>query len=139
VRRSAEARAKVREQLKSRPSVRVILPASPRELRTFAAVAVTAGFCEEVLFRGYLFWFFSALLPFPAAILAAIVAFGVGHAYQGMRDVFLTATVGALALGFYLLTGSLVAPIAVHMILDLANGFIGYRAYRDEPGTQQAT
>jgi membrane protease YdiL (CAAX protease family) len=135
VRRSAEARAKVREQLESRPSVRMILPATPREFRAFVAVAVTAGLCEEVLFRGFLFWFFSALLPYPAAILAAIAVFGIGHAYLGMRDVLLTATVGAIALGLYLLTGSLVASIAVHMTLDLANGLIGYTAFGDEqPG-----
>lgn len=131
VRRSPEARAKVREQLASRPSVRLILPATPRELQAFAAVAVTAGFCEEVLYRGYLFWFLSSLMPSTAAIAAAIAAFGIGHVYQGLRDVFLTGAVGALALAFYLVTGSLVAPIAVHTILDLANGFIGYTAYRD--------
>jgi membrane protease YdiL (CAAX protease family) len=131
VRRSADARAKVREQLASRPSVRLILPATPRELRVFAAVAVTAGFCEEMLYRGYLLWFLSSLMPWPAAIAAAIAAFGIGHVYQGRRDVFLTAAVGAIALAFYLVTGSLVAPIAVHTILDLANGFIGYLAYRD--------
>jgi membrane protease YdiL (CAAX protease family) len=132
VHRSAAARATVRAQLDSRPAVRLISPTTRRELRTFTALAATAGFCEEVLFRGYLFWFLSTLLPSAAAILAAIAAFGVGHVYQGMRDVFLTAAVGAIALGLYLLTGSLAAPIAVHATVDQANGFIVYRAFRDE-------
>ena len=40
----------------------------------------------------------------------------------------LTAVVGGIALAVYLWTGSLVAPIVMHAAVDLANGFIAYRA-----------
>jgi membrane protease YdiL (CAAX protease family) len=63
------------------------------------------------------------------------VAFGVAHAYQGMRGIFATGTVGAFAVAVYLLTGSLVAPILLHAILDLVNGFTIYRASRVSAAT----
>ena len=35
---------------------------------------------------------------------------------------------GAVFIGVYLLTGSLVAPIVLHATVDLANGLMAYRA-----------
>jgi membrane protease YdiL (CAAX protease family) len=48
-----------------------------------------------------------------------------------MRGVFSTGIAGAIAMGVYLLTGSLLAPILLHATLDLVNGFTIYRASRD--------
>ena len=133
VARSPAAQARVRAQLDSQPSVRVILPTTPVEIRTFSAVAVTAGICEEILYRGYLLYYLCALLPGAAAIVAAIVAFGLAHAYQGWRGILLTGTAGAAAMGLYLVTGSLAAPIVLHTTIDLANGFMAYRALTSNP------
>ena len=60
---SPDAQAKVRKQLESQPGVQTILPATPREARAFCAVAITAGICEEVLYRGYLLWYLLSLWP----------------------------------------------------------------------------
>lgn len=128
--RSPDARAKVRKHLESQPSVRTVLPATPREARVFYAVAITAGICEEVLYRGFLLWYFQLLVPGVVAIAAAVLAFGVAHAYQGMRGILATGLAGAIAMAVYLLTGSLLAPIVLHAALDLVNGFTLYRASR---------
>ena len=130
VARSPEAQARVRAQLDAQPSVRVILPATPGEMRTFSALAVTAGICEEILYRGFLLYYLRALLPGAAAVVAAIVAFGLAHAYQGRRGILLTGIAGAAAMGLYLATGSLAASIVLHATVDLANGFMAYRALR---------
>lgn len=108
--------------------VRIVIPASAAEMRVFAAVSVTAGICEELLYRGFALWYLSALLPRGWAIAAAVAIFGIGHAYQGLRGVLMTATAGGIAIAIYLWTGSLVAPMVMHATLDLANGFIGYRS-----------
>ena len=128
VSRSAAAQAKIRAQLDAQPGVRVILPRTPRELRTFGALAVTAGICEEILYRGYLLYYLRLLLPGAAAAIAAIAVFGLAHAYQGRRGILLTGIAGAGAMGLYLLTGSLAASIVLHAVVDLANGFMAYRA-----------
>jgi membrane protease YdiL (CAAX protease family) len=110
--------------------LRTILPSTPREARAFHGIAVTAGVCEEVLYRGYLLWYFQSLMPAGAAIAAAILVFGLGHVYQGIRGIFSTGIAGGIAMAVYLLTGSLVAPILLHVALDLVNGFTIYRVSR---------
>jgi uncharacterized protein len=126
--RSPDAQAKVRKHVESQPGVRTLLPSTPREARVFIAVAITAGICEEVLYRGYLLWYFQSLVPRGLAIVAATVAFAVAHAYQGVRGIAATGAAGAVAMAVYLLTGSLLAPIVLHAALDLVNGFTIYRA-----------
>jgi len=120
--RSPDAQAKVRKQVESQPGVRTILPSTLREARVFIAVAITAGICEEALYRGYLLWYLQSLTPRGVAIAAAIVIFGAAHAYQGVRGIFVTGVAGAIAMAVYLLTGSLFAPIVLHAGLDLVNG-----------------
>lgn len=129
---SQEAQARVRKQLEAQPGVRIILPTTPREARAFCGVAITAGICEEVLYRGYLLWYLLSLWPGRLAIAAAAATliFGVGHAYQGARGIVHTAIVGGIAMAVYLLTGSLLAPMLLHATLDLVNGLIAYRLLR---------
>ena len=132
--RSPDAHAKVRKQFELQPALRTVLPATPQELRVYSGAAVTAGICEEVQYRGYLLWYFQSLLPGAVAIAAAIVAFGLAHAYQNIRGIFATGMAGALAMAVYLLTESLIAPILLHAALDLVNGFTLNRVIRAERG-----
>jgi uncharacterized protein len=136
--RSPDAEAQLREKLESRPNIRAVLPSTPAEMRLFYAVAVTAGVCEEVLYRGYLLWYFQSLAPAGVAIVAAILVFGLAHVYQGLSGVFSTGVAGALAMAAYLLTGSLLAPIVLHAALDLVNGFTIYRVSRRAVATSAA-
>lgn len=130
---SPEAQAKLRKQLEAQPGIRTILPSTLREARAFCGVGITAGICEEVLYRGYLLWYLLSLWPGRLAIAAAaaVVIFGVGHAYQGARGIVHTAIAGGVAMAVYLLTGSLLAPMLLHAALDLVNGLTFYRVLRD--------
>jgi hypothetical protein len=51
--------------------------------------------------------------------VASAVIFGFGHLYQGWRYVLSTAVLGVGLAWFYLITGSLLGPIIVHIALDL--------------------
>ena len=123
---SEDARASVRTQLEAQPAVRLIVPATRREAKVFSALALTAGACEELLYRGFLLHYLQFWLPGGIAVAAAIVAFGAAHAYQGLRGVALTGLAGAAAMAVYLVTGSLLAPAILHAVLDLANGLTAY-------------
>lgn len=102
--------------------VAALLPRTPTERRWFAALAVTAGVCEEVLYRGFglaaLRWA-DADLSKPALILLTGAAFGLAHLYQGRLGVTLTGVLGAYFAWITISTGSLIPVIVLHALLDL--------------------
>lgn len=75
----------------------VLAPHGAVEIIAWCFVAVAAGVCEEIVFRGYLQRQFLALTgrPWIAVILQALV-FGLGHSYKGLHGVFTIALYGAL-------------------------------------------
>lgn len=79
---------------------RQIVPLLPRtgpETALWLALSATAGFCEEVMFRGYLQSQFRALTRMTAGgIILQAVLFGIAHAYQGGRRIVLIGVYGAL-------------------------------------------
>jgi membrane protease YdiL (CAAX protease family) len=114
-------------------SLRSMIPDNARETRWFNAVSVTAGICEEVVYRGFLIAYFTAFVGvIPAAILSSFV-FGLGHAYQGWRGIVKTGVIGLVMAALYLLTGSLWAPIVLHIVVDITSGMIGRRALEGAP------
>lgn len=78
-------------------NVQFILPHGGVEITLWLALSVTAGICEETIFRGYLQRQFMAMTKsVPAGILLSAAAFGAGHAYQGFRMVILIGLYGAM-------------------------------------------
>lgn len=45
--------------------------------------------------------------------------FGIGHFGQGFKGVLVTGMIGAMLGILYVVTGSLLAPIIVHVLIDL--------------------
>jgi len=100
-----------------------ILPASPIERAGFVPVAFTAGFCEEILYRGFLFFAFRQVIPSAGLALGATaVAFGFAHLYQGPRGVITTGILGAILAWIYWYGRSLWPGIGLHVVVDVASG-----------------
>lgn len=80
-----------------RRELQLLLPHGTFERALWIALSVTAGICEEAIFRGYLQ---RQLVAFtksvPAGILLSAAAFGAGHAYQGSRMMILIGLYGAM-------------------------------------------
>ena len=114
-----------------------MLPRSRRELNAFYGLSITAGICEEVLYRGFMIWYLQrlGLALLPAAAVSSLI-FGVGHLYQGLRGMILTAIVGAFLSGVYLLSGSLVASILIHALMDMHSGRLLFAAYSRPPAPE---
>lgn len=130
VRASAETRARIRHQLAGVAGL--LIPRSGRERRAFTALSLTAGFCEEVLFRGFLIWYLRTWLPLPVAVAGSAVLFGIAHLYQGWGGVLKTAAAGAVLGAAYALTGSLWVPIALHATVDVTSGLAGSLAFEGD-------
>jgi membrane protease YdiL (CAAX protease family) len=99
-----------------------LLPRSPAERRLFAVVGVTAGVCEEWLYRGFFLAVVAAVVgDVPQVLLVAVgaAAFGLAHAYQGLPGIVLTGVLGGVFAALYLETGSLLLPVLLHAAVDL--------------------
>ena len=134
VRASRAARAAVWRQFEHQPAVLALLPRTIAEVRLFTAASITAGICEEILYRGFLLWYFDAFLPRAIAIIVATVIFGVAHVYQGAGGIIRTGLAGAVAMVLYVLTGSLIAAMVLRATVDIASGWMSFRTLtmRDE-------
>jgi membrane protease YdiL (CAAX protease family) len=78
-------------------AIAAMLPHGVVELTCWIALSVSAGICEETIFRGYLQPQFMALTKSaPAGILLSAAAFGAAHAYQGFRMTILISLYGAM-------------------------------------------
>ena len=125
-----EALARLRGRMRR---LELMLPHSRAELALFFKLSITAGICEELLYRGYLIWYLSHWLSiYPAAALASLL-FGIGHVYQGWRGVLTTGLVGAFLAAVYLVTGSLFAGMVMHALMDAHSGQLMHAAYERAP------
>jgi membrane protease YdiL (CAAX protease family) len=104
-----------------------LLPHTPGELRGFAAVSITAGICEELLFRGFLMWYFAGW-GVVAAVVVSSLFFGFAHIYLGVPHVPRTAILGLVFALIVVAAGSLWPAIIIHAAIDLNSGDLGYRA-----------
>jgi membrane protease YdiL (CAAX protease family) len=107
-------------------SLEFILPKTPRDLRLFYGVSVTAGIVEETLWRGFLIWYLGHFMPLWAAAAISVVGFGLAHAYQGIANIAKTALVGAAFAALFVLSGSLWLPMLLHALVDILQGRAAY-------------
>lgn len=104
------------------PSVAALVPRTGTERRLFVPVALSAGFCEEVLYRGFMLAVITALVPgVPDSVLIVVsgVIFGLVHAYQGLSGILTTGVLGGFLTATYVGSGSLLLPILLHAAIDL--------------------
>jgi uncharacterized protein len=108
-----------------------VVPHSRHELCWFIALSLSAGFCEEFVFRGYLIWVFQQMVGLWGAAAISIAAFAAGHAYQGRRGVISAGIGGALFTLLMLIFKSLWLVMALHAMVDICQGFVAWLVFRE--------
>jgi len=119
-----------RVPLKSRGALQAIaeriLPQSTIELLPYLALAMTAGLCEEFLYRGFAMAALArAGLSAWLVVLASSLLFGLAHSYQGRGGMVMTFLVGLLLGWSRLAYASLVPAILWHTAVDVVAGTAG--------------
>jgi len=104
-----------------------LLPSTEAERLTWLLVAVSVGFCEEVVYRGYLQRQLSAFTGRASVGIAlSALLFGIAHAEQGFATAARIACYG-LALGVLArVRRSLLPGIVCHVAIDLASAFLPF-------------
>lgn len=116
-------------------------PYGRSEIIAFFVMAVSAGICEEILYRGWLLNLVGALTGSMWLGLAlSSIAFGLGHAYQGPLGILSTGFVGLLLGLVFVWIGSLVPVQILHAFINLSSGLMcAYLLARLNRTTPQAT
>lgn len=105
----------------------VLLPHAAWELPLWAALAASAGFCEEFIFRGYLQEQSKRLTgSVGAAVIIQAIFFGFGHGYQGWASMLTIMLIGVM-FGIVAMTRKSLAPtMLAHGWADFIAGAGGY-------------
>jgi membrane protease YdiL (CAAX protease family) len=115
-------------------AARPLLPHTPGELRGFKLLSVTAGICEEVMYRGYIWWYLAVWTgPWGGALLSALL-FGAGHLYMDRKAAVRAGIVGAVMAGIVLGCGSLWTAMILHAAIDVNSGSLAFHALRRTQG-----
>ena len=105
-----------------------LLPAKTVEFAPYCALAVTAGVCEEFLYRGFAMAALTRTgIPAWAVVAISSTLFGLAHAYQGRGGVVGTGILGLLFAGGRLGFVSLVPVMVWHTAVDVTAGIAGPR------------
>jgi uncharacterized protein len=121
--RRPEALEKARASL---AALEPLVPHTPAEHRLWPFGAVTAGCCEEILFRGFLFAFLASFVGVVTAVAVGAVLFGLFHAYYGPKGMLKTGVFGMLMALLALAAHSLLPVILIHAAIDYISGDVGY-------------
>jgi membrane protease YdiL (CAAX protease family) len=109
-------------------SINSLLPRGPAEIVTWIALSVSAGICEEAIFRGYLQQQLEALSGSATiAIAAQALVFGVGHGYQGLRNTIVITVFAVLYGGLAHWRRSLRPGMIMHAWTDVFSGILARR------------
>lgn len=104
-------------------SIQTFLPRRGVEILLWVALSISAGICEEVVFRGYFQRQFEAFTRSKwIALFLQAVLFGISHGYQGVQACVKIATFGALFGLLALWRGSLRPGIIAHTGSDILSG-----------------
>jgi CAAX protease family protein len=103
-------------------SFEYFFPATRTERHWWVLVCITAGFCEETLFRGFMLHYLHVspwTLNLTLALMISSLIFGLGHLYGGVGGLIESAITGFLLGLLFMLSGNLLLPIILHALIDL--------------------
>jgi uncharacterized protein len=112
-------------------AIRMLIPRTYAEMAVWVLLAVTAGFCEETVFRGYLQRQCLALSgrdEFAVALQALL--FGSAHLYQGWKNAVAITVYGGLFGALAAWRRSLRPGMIQHASQDTFSGIVGSLAVR---------
>lgn len=116
-----------------------LFPRTPTEISLFILLALTAGICEEFLFRGFIM---AALLRAGLATWLAVIVssamFGIAHLYQGKGGSLGTGILGTLFALVRIAYHSLLPAVVWHAALDVVAGIAGAKFLIAKPDEEPA-
>ena len=103
------------------------MPKTKPDLFIFTlGLSVSAGICEELIFRGYILNTLSEHVGITFSVIVSSALFGLCHFYQGAFNVIRTFIMGIVFCLIYLSCETIIIPIILHIVLDVYGGISSY-------------
>jgi membrane protease YdiL (CAAX protease family) len=100
-----------------------IAPRTRLEMLLWIALSLSAGFCEEFVFRGYFLRQFASLgAGMWVGVLGSSLLFGVSHGYEGAAGMIAITAFGAMFCALAIARGSLRPGMMAHAWHDIFSG-----------------
>jgi membrane protease YdiL (CAAX protease family) len=102
-------------------------PADFAEGFLWILLSVSAGVCEEIIYRGYFqLQFRAATRSVMVAVILQASVFGMVHAYQGWKQVVMSVPLGILYGALVAWRGNLRASMIAHVWSDIFEGWLKF-------------
>lgn len=124
IRRALKAAPQLVQKSRTMQIMRRLMPERRAEIPAFFFLALTAGICEEFMYRGFVYSHIASFTSAGIALLVSSVLFGVAHLYQGRQGVIGTFIIGFVLGAGRLWTQSIVPGAIAHFLFDLSAGLI---------------
>jgi len=105
------------------------LPKSKREFIWFNALSLSAGICEEIIFRLFMFSYLLENTNLAIAFILTNVIFALTHIGSGKQNIINSIILGLVWTTMYYFTDNIWLPIILHCAIDIASGFLGYYSH----------
>ncbi|HUP88008.1 MAG TPA: CPBP family intramembrane glutamic endopeptidase [Longimicrobiales bacterium] len=101
-----------------------LVPTTNVQRVLFVLLAVSAGVCEEIVFRGFMIpALFSKTNSLIVAVVISSAVFGILHIHQRPAGALRAGLLGAVLAVPFVSSGSIYPAMAAHTIIDIIGGF----------------
>jgi membrane protease YdiL (CAAX protease family) len=116
------------------------LPEKYRELPAYTLMCITAGVCEEILYRGFLVNYFIDPMkdgfPWMAGVFPSVL-FSIAHFYQGYMAMFKIFLLSLLFGLIFIFSQSLLFVVIIHFLIDFTGGVLAISIRQKEQSGKQ--
>lgn len=124
---SVSTKEKLKESIETWKQRTPFVPAQKNELPLYLLLCVSAGICEELVYRGYLITYCLYLFhdsPYSevVSVILPAVVFSAAHYYQGFKAVMKILVLSVFFGFIFLRSGSLIPVMLLHFLIDAAGG-----------------
>ena len=111
------------------------LPKTRREFNWFIILSISAGICEEIIFRLFLFEFLKENANLLIAFVLTNIIFAITHIGSGKQNIISSFILGLLFSAIYYFTENIWIAVILHIAIDINGGILGYRLNNHEQKT----
>ncbi len=108
------------------------LPKSKGEFNWFILLSISAGICEEIIFRLFLFEFLHEHINVWIAFVLTNIIFALTHIGSGKQNIINVFILGLLFSAIYYFSGNIWIAVFLHIAIDINGGILGYRIHKLE-------